>query len=116
MQVEQILDIAINAVESKKAEEVISLDLEGIHDMADYFVICHGNNERQVQAIGRAVKEAADKEGINVSVFEGLHEARWILLDLSGVIVHIFHKDERGYYNIEKLYRDTPMKTYEEAY
>ncbi|WP_105992653.1 ribosome silencing factor [Staphylococcus simulans] len=116
MQTEQILDLAVEAVESKKAEEVISLNLEGINGMADYFVICHGNNERQVQAIGRAVKEAADKAGVDITVFEGLSEARWVLLDLSGIIVHIFHKDERSYYNIEKLYRDAPMKTYEEAY
>ncbi|AYU55380.1 ribosome silencing factor [Staphylococcus debuckii] len=116
MQKTEILNMAVKAVESKRAEEVISLDLEGINDMADYFVICHGNNERQVQAIARAVKEAADKAGIDISVFEGLNEARWVLLDLSGVIVHIFHKDERSYYNIEKLYRDAPMQTYEEAY
>ena len=79
--------------------------------MTDYFVVTHGNNERQVQAIARAVK-VANEQNIEVKRMEGYNEARWILIDLADVVVHVFHKDERNYYNIEKLYQDAPLESY----
>ena len=72
--------------------------------------MCHGNNERQVQSIARAVKEAVHEQGIDVKRMEGYNDARWVLIDLANVVVHIFHKDERNYYNIEKLYQDAPYR------
>ncbi len=96
----------------KKGEDTISLEMKGISDMTDYFVVTHGNNERQVQAIARAVKEAANEQNIEVKRMEGYNEARWILIDLADVVVHVFHKDERNYYNIEKLYQDAPLESY----
>ncbi|BCU52457.1 ribosome-associated protein [Staphylococcus auricularis] len=111
----QLLDIAVKATENKKAEDVISLDMKGISDMTDYFVVSHGNNERQVQSIARAVKDAAHEAGIEVKRMEGYNEARWILIDLADVVVHIFHKDERSYYNLEKLYQDAPLGSYGQA-
>lgn len=86
--------------------------MQGISDMTDYFVVCHGNNERQVQSIAKAVKEAVHEQDIDVKRMEGYQDARWILLDLANVVVHIFHKDERPYYNIEKLYQDAPIESY----
>ncbi|MCG7338573.1 ribosome silencing factor [Staphylococcus sp. ACRSN] len=115
MNSDQLLNIAVEATESKKAEDIISLKMQGISDMTDYFVICHGNNERQVQSIARAVKEAANKAEIEVKRMEGFNEARWILIDLADVVIHVFHKDERDYYNIEKLYRDAPLESYGQA-
>lgn len=112
MSSEELLNIAVEATENKKAEDIISLNMNGISDMTDYFVVCHGNNERQVQSIARAVKEAAYENNINVKRMEGYHEARWILIDLANVVVHVFHKDERCYYNIEKLYQDAPIEAY----
>ena len=95
-----------------KGEDTISLEMKGISDMTDYFVVTHGNNERQVQAIARAVKEVANEQNIEVKRMEGYNEARWILIDLADVVVHVFHKDERNYYNIEKLYQDAPLESY----
>lgn len=86
--------------------------MKNISDMTDYFVVTHGNNERQVQAIARAVKEAANEQNVDVKRMEGYNEARWILIDLADVVVHVFHKDERNYYNIEKLYQDAPLESY----
>ena len=88
--------------------------MQGISDMTDYFIVCHGNNERQVQSIARAVKDAANEAEI-VKRMEGFNEARWILIDLANVVVHVFHKDERDYYNLEKLYRDAPLESYGQA-
>ena len=104
MNSEELLNIAVEAAENKKAEDIISLNMNEISDMTDYFVVCHGNNERQVQSIARSVKEVAHKHDIDVKRMEGYQEARWIL-----------HKDERSYYNLEKLYQDAPIKEYGQA-
>ena len=112
MNSDKLLNIAVDAAEDKKAEDIISLNMQGISDMTDYFVVCHGNNERQVQSIARAVKEAVHEHDIDVKRMEGYQDARWVLIDLANVVVHIFHKDERSYYNIEKLYQDAPIESY----
>ncbi|API79573.1 ribosome silencing factor [Staphylococcus argenteus] len=112
MNSQELLTIAVNAVDNKKGEDIISLEMKNISDMTDYFVVTHGNNERQVQAIARAVKEAANEQNVDVKRMEGYNEARWILIDLADVVVHVFHKDERNYYNIEKLYQDAPLESY----
>ena len=100
MNSEELLNIAVEAAENKKAEDIISLNMNEISDMTDYFVVCHGNNERQVQSIARSVKEVAHKHDIDVKRMEGYH---------------VFHKDERSYYNLEKLYQDAPIKEYGQA-
>ncbi|HDK4325279.1 TPA: ribosome silencing factor [Staphylococcus aureus] len=112
MNSQELLAIAVDAIDNKKGEDTISLEMKGISDMSDYFVVTHGNNERQVQAIARAVKEVANEQNIEVKRMEGYNEARWILIDLADVVVHVFHKDERNYYNIEKLYQDAPLESY----
>ncbi|HBC8084636.1 ribosome silencing factor [Staphylococcus aureus] len=112
MNSQELLAIAVDAIDNKKGEDTISLEMKGISDMTDYFVVTHGNNERQVQAIARAVKEVANEQNIEVKRMEGYNVARWILIDLADVVVHVFHKDERNYYNIEKLYQDAPLESY----
>ena len=112
MNSQELLAIAVDAIDNKKGEDTISLEMKGISDMTDYFVVTHGNNEPQVQAIARAVKEVANEQNIEVKRMEGYNEARWILIDLADVVVHVFHKDERNYYNIEKLYQDAPLESY----
>ena len=112
MNSQELLAIAVDAIDNKKGEDTISLEMKGISDMTDYFVVTHGNNERQVQAIARAVKEVANEQNIEVKRMEGYNEARSILIDLADVVVHVFHKDERNYYNIEKLYQDAPLESY----
>ncbi len=74
--------------------------------VADYFLICHGNNERQVQAIARAIKETMEEMDMTIKRMEGFEQARWILVDLDDVVCHVFHKDERLYYNLERLWGD----------
>ncbi|WP_353058921.1 ribosome silencing factor [Staphylococcus aureus] len=115
MNSQELLAIAVDAIDNKKGEDTISLEMKGISDMTDYFVVTHGNNERQVQVIARAVKEVANEQNIEVKRMEGYNEARWILIDLADVVVHVFHKDERNYYNIEKLYQDAPLESYSQV-
>src|SRR5699024_5102395 len=91
----------------RKAENCVVLNMQNLTPITDYYVICHGTNERQVQAIARAVKEKMSQTStIEVQRMEGFEEARWILIDLGYVICHVFHKEDRAFYNLERLWGD----------
>lgn len=106
----ELLSLAYNAADDKRAEDIVALNMRGISLIADYFVICHGNSDKQVQAIAKEVKDRAEEEGFNVKRLEGYDEARWVLVDLGSVIVHVFHRDERDYYKLEKLWGDAQIE------
>ncbi|MRH43057.1 ribosome silencing factor [Aquibacillus halophilus] len=104
-----LAELAANACDDKRAEDIVLLDMKNVSLIADYFLICEGSNERQVQAIARAVKEKAEEQEIDVKRLEGFDQARWILVDLGDVVCHVFHKEERNYYNLERLWGDAPI-------
>lgn len=106
-----LLLTAVKAADDKRAEEIIVLNMKGISLIADYFLICHGNSDKQVQAIAREMKEKAEVKGYTVKRMEGFNEARWILVDLGDVVAHVFHRDERSYYNLERLWGDAPIES-----
>lgn len=106
----ELLKIAVKAADDKRAEDILALNMKGISLIADYFIICHGNSDKQVQAIAREVKEKAQENGYEVKRMEGFEEARWILIDLGDVVAHVFHRDERSYYKLERLWGDAPME------
>lgn len=108
---EKLLRIVMEASTDRKAENIVALDMEGLTSIADYFVICHGSNERQVQAIARSVKAAAEEADYRVERMEGFDQARWILIDLGPVVCHVFHVEERSYYQLDKLWGDAPVVT-----
>lgn len=103
-----LAQLAATAAEDKKAQSVTVLDIQGLSVFADYFVICHGNSQTQVQAIVTGIKEKLNEEGIQVRGIEGFRDARWVLVDLGDVVVHVFHRDERDFYDLERLWRDAP--------
>lgn len=104
-----LLELAYKAADDKHAEDIVVLNMQGISLLADYFIICHGNSDRQVQAIARELQDVAVKEGHEIRRIEGFDGARWILVDLGDVVAHVFHKDERAYYNLERLWGDAPQ-------
>ncbi|RXJ00003.1 ribosome silencing factor [Anaerobacillus alkaliphilus] len=104
----KILEIAVKAADDKRADNIVVLDMKGISLISDYFLICHGNSEKQVQAIATEIKKTAQENEIELKRLEGFDQARWVLIDLDDVVVHVFHKDERLYYNLEKLWGDAP--------
>ena len=106
----ELLVTAVKAADDKRAEDIVVLNMKGISLVADYFIICHGNSDKQVQAIAREMKEKVAEIGYQVKRMEGFDEARWILVDLGDVVAHIFHKDERSYYNLERLWGDAPLE------
>ncbi|WP_239254011.1 ribosome silencing factor [Listeria ilorinensis] len=112
----EILMLVAKAADDKRAEDILALNMEGISSFADYFVICHGNSDKQVQAIAREIKEKAQENNIPVNRLEGFDGAKWVLIDLDDVIVHIFHRDERSYYNLEKLWGDAPLEDVSNAF
>jgi ribosome-associated protein len=103
---EKLLSVVVNAADDKKALDLVALDLQGISLIADYFVICHGNSETQVQAIATEIRKKAEEHGARVRGVEGMDKARWVLVDMGDVVAHVFHRDEREYYNIERLWSD----------
>ena len=102
---EQLLKSVINAAEEKKAIDIVALNLQGISLVADYFVICHGNSDTQVQSIATEIRKRAETSGARVRL-EGMDTARWVLIDMGDVVAHVFHRDEREYYHLERLWSD----------
>ncbi|GGE43369.1 ribosomal silencing factor RsfS [Pullulanibacillus camelliae] len=109
----QLADFVAKVADDKRAEDIVTLDMRGISTMSDFFVICHGNSDRQVQSIARDIKDQAYKNGIAVRRMEGFDNARWILIDLGDVIAHVFHREDRDYYKLEKLWGDAPREVFE---
>ena len=97
---QELLKIAVKAADDKRAEDILALNMKGISLIADYFIICHGNSDKQVQAIAKEMKEKAEENGYEVKRMEGFDEARWILIDLGDVVAHVFHHEERSYYKL----------------
>lgn len=106
MNVKKLMELVVKTADDKRAENIAVLDMEGISLVADYFVICHGNSEKQVQAISKELKDIALENDIQLRRMEGYDHARWVLIDLGNVVVHVFHRDDRSYYNLEKLWGD----------
>lgn len=93
----------------KKASDIVVLSVSELTTMADYFVICSGQSERQVQAVAEAILEAGEGLGRQPFGIEGLRAARWVLVDFGDVIAHVFTPDERSYYRLERLWGDAPV-------
>jgi len=110
-----LLQAAYKAIDDKHGEDIVVLNMQGISLLADYFIIAHGTSDRQVQAIARELQDVAEKEGFEIRRVEGFDAARWVLVDLGDVVAHVFHKDERAYYNLERLWGDAPQLDIPEA-
>lgn len=98
--------IAVNAMEEKKAEDIRIIEISEISTLADYFIIANGSNVNQVHAISDHVEEQLAKNGIHPRQIEGYENANWVLMDYGDVIVHIFDKENRLFYNLERIWRD----------
>ncbi len=98
--------LAIEALQDKKGEEIRMIDISEVSIMADYFIICNGTNRSQVQALSNSVEDALGRNGVEVRHIEGYDSANWILLDFRDIIVHIFDKENRLFYDLERIWRD----------
>jgi len=96
----------VRALEERKAEEIVLLDVQGCCPFADFFVLCSGSSERMLRALTETVVEAAHKEYKMPARLEGRPESGWVLIDLGTVIAHIFTPQRREYYDLEELWKD----------
>lgn len=102
----EMTKIAFRALEDKKAEDIRIIDISGVSVLADYFIIANGTNENQVRALVDNVQEELDKAGYEVKQVEGYRSGSWILLDYGDIIVHVFSKEDRLFYDLERIWRD----------
>jgi len=105
-------DLAVKAAEAalkKKALDVTILDLSGLTVIADYFVICSGESTTQVKAVAAFIEEELAKKRKKPLGVEGASYSHWILLDYGDVVIHVFEKETRAYYNLEKLWMDAKI-------
>ena len=102
----EMADIAVKALEEKKAIDIKIIDISHISTLADYFIIASGSNRSQVQAMADAVDEALDKMGVHARSTEGYQNANWILLDYGDIVVHLFDEETRLFYDLERIWRD----------
>jgi len=100
------LKIALEAVDDKKASDLVVLDISGIASFADYFLLCSGDSSRQIHAIADEVEEKLRTHGLRPTHIEGYRNAEWVLMDYIDLVVHIFSKRARAYYDLERLWRD----------
>jgi len=100
----------------KKAADLVELDVRGVVGYTDFFLVCSGNTARQVKAIHDGVHQALkDDHGLLPRRVEGLAEARWVLMDYLDVVVHIFTPDARGFYRLEQLWGEVPVRAMQSA-
>lgn len=106
---------AAAASADKKAEDIVILDVGKRLVITDYFLICSGNTERQVKTISDAVeRRLLEKKGKKPARREGHGEARWVVLDYIDFVAHVFHREAREYYELERLWSDSPAVPFEE--
>lgn len=109
MESSQLANKITDLIFNKKGYDVKILDLRKLTTITDYFVICSGDSDTQVKAIADEVDKTLRDEGIRAWHVEGYRALNWILIDFVDVVVHIFKKDTREFYNLEKLWGDAPM-------
>ncbi|GJL78982.1 MAG: ribosomal silencing factor RsfS [Nitrospinaceae bacterium] len=101
--------VVVDAAAEKKADDILILDLRNRSDLTDFFMICSGNSKAQVQAITDSIREKIYKTDYKLSAVEGYSAGNWVVVDLGDIFVHVFHKDARNHYDLERLWGDVPV-------
>ncbi len=102
----EMLKLALKSLDDKLAEDIKVLDIQDISVLADYFVIAHGNNKSHIQALIDRTDEMLSRNGYEPKQVEGYRSASWILLDYGSIIIHIFSKEDRLFYDLERIWSD----------
>lgn len=110
MQPKRIAQLIREAAEAKLAEDPVLLDLTRLPAFARYFFITHGNSDRHVRAIAYNIQEELEKHQLRSGRLEGIGEGRWVLLDYGSIVAHVFHRDLREFYGLERLWGAAPKE------
>ena len=106
MELKEIVKKIYNIIEDKKGDDIKVIDISKVSSIADYFIIASANNINQVQAISDEIDFVLGKDGILPKAVEGNKNATWMLLDYNDIVVHIFLKEDRVFYDLERIWRD----------
>ena len=110
----EMAKLACKALEEKKAGDIRIIDISEVSVIADYFIIADGSNPNQLQAMQDSVDETLYKAGYTVKQIEGNQRSSWILMDYNDIIVHIFSREDRMFYDLERIWRDGKQITPDE--
>lgn len=105
----ELLQVAARAADSKGGTDLVALDVTQPLPLTDIFFLVTGNSERNVVAIASEVEDELIRAGAKPLRREGRSEGRWALLDFGDLVIHVFHEEERGYYQLERLWKDCPV-------
>lgn len=108
MTVEQITKVIYDAIDDKIGQDISIINVGAVSSLCEYFVIATASSQRQVKAIADNVEDELTKLGIEPRGKEGYGSQNWVLLDYGDVMVHVFDEENRGFYNLEKLWKDAP--------
>lgn len=103
---EQKLEILVKALDKKKAEDIKVLKIGAITILADYFVIADGTSNTQTKALADEAEYQLAQQGVKPDQVQGANNTGWVILDYGDIVVHIFNKEQRDFYNLERLWRD----------
>lgn len=103
------LETIIRAADERLAQDIVALDVAQLTPLADYFVVMHAKNDRQLSAIVDEITDVAHKNNFEIKNIEGKSGGKWVLIDMNDIIVHVFHYSERANYNLEKIWQDAPL-------
>ncbi|MDR2889158.1 MAG: ribosome silencing factor [Lachnospiraceae bacterium] len=98
--------LALEALDNKKGEDIRIIDISNVSVLGDYFILASGNNRNQLQSMSDEVEQLLGRSGYAVKHIEGYETGNWILLDFGDIIVHVFDKENRLFYNLERIWRD----------
>lgn len=104
--IEQVLQLAHQAIEEKHGVNTEIINIGSLSPLADYFIITNANNTPQLDAIVQNIDDKLSQNGYQPKSIEGHHRGGWVLLDYGDIVIHVFDKDQRGFYNLERLWAD----------
>ena len=112
----KIIKIVTNCLLEKKASDIKLINVEKLTSLTDIFIICTSDSDPQTKAIANHIKDSLSKQGIKSWHTEGYQQLKWVLIDYVNIVINIFNKEARGYYNIERLWADADIVLIEESF
>ncbi len=106
MDSKKMVEKIVMVMEDKKARDISTINIENITEISDYFVICSGTSTTHIKSIADELEFKLGEMGLRAYHKEGYDTARWILLDYADVVIHVFHQEDRSFYNLERLWSD----------
>jgi ribosome-associated protein len=106
---------ALEAADDRKARDIVALDLRGLTDATDFFIVASGTSDAHVRGVADAILDRMHRLGLHAHHVEGLQAGRWALLDFVDLVVHVFHPEARTFYQLERLWNDAPAVAFAPA-